>query len=50
MIFPTATCSSTCAVQPIDRLTANVGVDIPRGRPARSSTTDAQYSTLVTMR
>ena len=34
-------CSTMCAVQPITRLTANVGVNNARGNPIASSTTDA---------
>ena len=41
MSLPTAACSTTWLVQPIVRLTANVGVNIDRGRPAVSITTPA---------
>ena len=35
MILLSAACSSTCAHQPITRLTLNVGVNIDRGSPRR---------------
>lgn len=41
MIFPSPACSSTCAVQPIVRASAKVGVNISGGMPHCSITTAA---------